>query len=740
LYRIRTQRQGDYSSIDLIQPPGYRHLFPTPDTGPTPEQRERQRALDQLKGFAYFDTFDQLESWTSYDVYSTQRANTPLLKRPPIVGEARGKANVLLCHDYSGNYHDYETAQGVEVDEESYSCEYLQFVDTFVYFSHKLACVPPPSWTNSLHRNGVKVLGTILMEPQTRGTERLLEGSVDTGKFQFARKLADIACYYGFDGWLVNIEKPFPTATWDPLVMEAFLRQLRDDLGADRQVIWSVPWIFPSRLFINQLNKSFLLRPRYDALTTSNKISYQNALTPLNLAFIQACGSILTNYCWRETDALSSKQLAISKSIHSENIFFGVDVWAQNTTALTHPRTTYGGGGTKTGLAVTKLAEVGLSVGVFAPAWSFEHFPTHGREIERATWDGHALPENVNCGCGNASRQHPSNRRYPVTRYAQEFPAGSESFFYTNFSRAFARRTDSQTHLWGGKALHSQLASQSLLPHLSNTGYSTEIENSINNFSMHLEDLPGWTKLVVEARSLIPTADASPEDNVNGDIENPKLYENCLRIFKLNITSTKPLRLRIVYDFLLDDPTIWISAFYIQCSGGVGSRKFFNINRPGKNIIEAYHTSQVGSIDEIGFHLIGPQFGEIAARVIEITEMCLCPTNSHSVAYSIGNIRIESRGEGETRHKRLCWNISGEDENTDVDSGIPYSEVTGPFSYFTVQAGGFDLGKAYALEYVLSEALVERLGKEDDVKVKILGVGFDGREICENWVELGLEI
>jgi endo-beta-N-acetylglucosaminidase D len=124
-------------------------------------------------------------------------------------------------------------------------------VDTFVYFSHKLACVPPPSWTNSLHRNGVKVLGTILMEPQTRGTERLLEGSVDTGKFQFAQKLADIAHYYGFDGWLVNIEKPFPTATWDPLVMEAFLRQLRDDLGADRQVIWSVPWIFPSRFFIN---------------------------------------------------------------------------------------------------------------------------------------------------------------------------------------------------------------------------------------------------------------------------------------------------------------------------------------------------------------------------------------------------------------------------------------------------------------------------------------------------------
>jgi endo-beta-N-acetylglucosaminidase D len=229
---------------DILRPirDGYRHLFPTPDTGPTPEERRRQRGLDRLKGFAYFDTFDQLDSWTEADSDPLQRANTPLLRGAG--GNTRddlGKAPVLLIHDYSGNYHDYEGVQAVGADKELYSCEYLQFVDTFIYFSHKLVCVPPPTWTNTLHRNGVEALGTFLIEPQTEGSERLLHYTVDErGEMQFpmASKLASIATHYGFDGWLVNIEKPFPSDSWKAEVLEAFLRQLRADLGVEKRLIW----------------------------------------------------------------------------------------------------------------------------------------------------------------------------------------------------------------------------------------------------------------------------------------------------------------------------------------------------------------------------------------------------------------------------------------------------------------------------------------------------------------------
>jgi hypothetical protein len=108
---------------DILRPirDGYRHLFPTPDTGPTPEERSRRRKEDRLKGFTYFDTFEQLQTWTVHDSDPLQRANTPLLRRCLDNSEEK-KANVLLCHDY-GNYHDYESVQEPEVEEEMYACE-----------------------------------------------------------------------------------------------------------------------------------------------------------------------------------------------------------------------------------------------------------------------------------------------------------------------------------------------------------------------------------------------------------------------------------------------------------------------------------------------------------------------------------------------------------------------------------------------------------------------------------------
>lgn len=229
---------------DILRPirDGYRHLFPLPDTGPTPGERRKQRELDRLKGFTYFDTFEQLEKWTEADSDPLQRANTPLLRRhKAFERESVGKAKVVMCHDYAGNYHAYESVQGVGTNEEMYACEYLQYVDAVIYFSHKLVCVPPPTWINTLHRNGAKALGTILVEPQTEGLERLLQhfdGTDERYYFPLATKLANIANHYGFDGWLVNIEKPFAKEDWNSCVLETFLRQLRDDIGHEMQLIW----------------------------------------------------------------------------------------------------------------------------------------------------------------------------------------------------------------------------------------------------------------------------------------------------------------------------------------------------------------------------------------------------------------------------------------------------------------------------------------------------------------------
>ncbi|KAL8773903.1 MAG: hypothetical protein Q9209_001333 [Squamulea sp. 1 TL-2023] len=297
--------------------------------GPTPEERRAQRLRDGFRGFVYFNTFEEVEAWQSEDIDPIQQPNQPLLSRSSssVHNKDGPKTKLILCHDYQGGYHDYESVRPHLLDSAMYSCKYLQYVDSFIYFSHKLVCVPPPTWTNCLHRNGVRALGTLLIEPQTTNVERLLVRK--DGVFTIARQLANIIDAYNFDGWLVNFEQDAPEACrdWSQLIVD-FILQLRLNIGAHKRVLW------------------------YDALTTDGDVYYQNGLTTLNCQYAEAADGLFTNYRWTDKKLAESKILAIEAGIPNENIFFGIDLWAQNTNMPGPPRVTYppkGGGGTNTG-------------------------------------------------------------------------------------------------------------------------------------------------------------------------------------------------------------------------------------------------------------------------------------------------------------------------------------------------------------------------------------------------------
>ena len=305
-------------------------LHPPQDTGPSKEQRLAQRLRDAMKGFAYFNEFDEVESWNCTDVDPLQIANTPLLERSATsTHDSLGpKSNIILCHDYQGGYHGYESVRPDVVDVEWYSCEYLQYVEAFIYFSHSLVCIPPPTWTNTLHRNGVKALATFIVEPQTPEIERILH--IVDGKYVYAKQMAQMAESFGFDGWLLNIENEFPKSSQNLTGrLTDFIRSLKEELGNDRQVIW------------------------YDALNTENKVKYQNGLSIKNLAFAQAADGLFTNYKWSDSKLREAESVALQHGLKLSDIYFGIDVWAQNINTRGPPRITYpveGGGGTNTGL------------------------------------------------------------------------------------------------------------------------------------------------------------------------------------------------------------------------------------------------------------------------------------------------------------------------------------------------------------------------------------------------------
>ena len=90
--------------------------------------------------------------------------------------------------------------------DECYVIYHWQLIDMFVYFSHHFVTIPPPCWTNAAHTHGVPVLGTVITE-QREGIEICSNFLESHATFQhLADQLVNIAEYYGFDGWFLNIE------------------------------------------------------------------------------------------------------------------------------------------------------------------------------------------------------------------------------------------------------------------------------------------------------------------------------------------------------------------------------------------------------------------------------------------------------------------------------------------------------------------------------------------------------
>ena len=484
---------------------------------------------------------------------------------------------------------------------------------------------------------------------------------------------------------------------------------------------------------------------RYDALTTSNKVSYQNALNVQNMIFAKACGGILTNYCWKEGDAAESMHNALQNDIPLQNVYLGVDVWAQNTTKLTQPRVTYpeyGGGGTNTGVAVAKVAELGLSAGVFAPAWTFEHFPGYGSDVEQTLWDGAGLPTDATCPCGDPGTRHQPNKILFVTTSARMYSAGSETFFYTDFCRAFSRHGDRETEmLFDGCKTHAQLGSQSILP------LRTESLNTPTNLLRHkVEDANGHSQLVIECLTLPLPSTERNSMQTKGEWKIP--------LFKFDMPADGSLRLRMSYRDVLK--TKQCASFYIVVSGMTHILNHSDQHGSDHHLdvlisIKGIASPRSARLEELGF-LLKAIDADVSTRLAEVDYICIQPVASHpsfpqlvfsrnntlqatppqdpqvdtlSQNYAIFNIRKISRDVREMKHTRLCWDHTSGSQSS---QGMPYSAITGHFSYFAIYVDDLFVGRAYAPEHVLLTSFVDHFAARE-VPVQIKGIGFDGQEL-----------
>ncbi|ESW35571.1 hypothetical protein PHAVU_001G245900 [Phaseolus vulgaris] len=336
--------QTSYDFVSMANPKSESVSEPSvsepPRTQPSVPISYPIKTLEELESRSYFDSFH----------YPFNRASVPILN-----GDSSSlpqRRRLLVCHDMAGGYLDDKWIQG-GTNPDAYAIWHWHLIDVFVYFSHSLVTLPPPSWTNTAHRHGVKVLGTFISEwDEGRAVCDTLLSTKETAHM-YAERLAELAADLGFDGWLINMEVNLDQGQIPNL------KEFVDHLSLTMHS--SVPG-------------SLVLW--YDSVTVDGKLNWQDQLNEQNKPFFDICDGIFVNYTWKEDYPRLSAAVASERKF---DVYMGIDVFGRNT---------YGGGQWNVNVALDLLRKNDVSAAIFAPGWVYETKQAPDFETAQNSWWG----------------------------------------------------------------------------------------------------------------------------------------------------------------------------------------------------------------------------------------------------------------------------------------------------------------------------------------------------------------
>ncbi|KAK9462544.1 glycosyl hydrolase family 85-domain-containing protein [Lipomyces oligophaga] len=313
-----------------------------------------------------FPDLSSLDNWAN-EALNSEAYNQDLLFRCRTPIRARYAAKkipeptLLLCHDFKGGYVADEDldCQGYFPHHSgiAYWVRAFQVVNTFVYFSHTRVTIPPVSWTTGTHKSGVLCLGTLIFEGSDAASDasRLLTPNISGVGYHYADLLSEVARYFGFDGYLINMETVMANiheAKELVSFIEYFRFALHRIVGSHSKIIW------------------------YDSLTLLNEINYQDCLNEQTMPFFRAADGLFTNYFWDASQVFSSARLA--GQALGPDIWTGIDVWGRN---VSYPAKS------QVGRALKLIEDAGTSVALFGPAWNYEELgPKDFRKNDIELW------------------------------------------------------------------------------------------------------------------------------------------------------------------------------------------------------------------------------------------------------------------------------------------------------------------------------------------------------------------
>ena len=493
-------------------------------------------------------------------------------------------------------------------------------------------------------------------------------------------------------------------------------------------------------------------RSRYDAVTKDNVFpGYRYTLNDDNAIFAASAGSLMTDYKWTvERHVDPAVKFAENTETNLDSVYFGIECWTQSGVnsgyGIEHayqrePGTVGKGtgyGGTATGLAVKPLAKRGLGAAIFSAHWAYPHFYRAGHEgegdmysraVDRFMWEG--TPDidkldGLTCSCGVGTHRRPDFKDNPIVKFAKQYPAGSDGFFYTDY-------TEPVSYI-GPKQFRADIGQQSILPapnERSATLNSTIDDKTVGNLSAVFKN--GQSKCAIELSR------ATAVSSISGET-----LEGSLTIHKTSARGDLDLDLIIIYQKLAAISGLEIRLFAV--CGGTTRSKVLLADPQKRNFQVLQIRNTQDRITALGISVSCPAQalanlstgGTLA--VLDIFSLTLKPTKESYPAGDINEIKLVQRGGqvAKTAHYRLAWSIPN---TTSSSTYLPWSPITGPFSHFYVSADKIWLpSRAYAKEYMLDQSLFQVWKNAGKTKVtfEIWGYAFDGNRIATKSAEVVL--
>lgn len=168
-------------------------------------------------------------------------------------------------------------------------------------------------WINAGHRNGVPVLGTLIIEFDAAKhiIDELLHSRQDT--YRYIEALVLVTKSFGFDGWLLNVECSVQS-NQVPLLKE-FVRQMTIRIHEEIPngvVFW------------------------YDSVIDTGALDWQNEVNSQNIEMYRGADGILLNYNWNNAHLQRTVDILKNDPIELAKVFVGIDVFGRNQMAGFH--------------------------------------------------------------------------------------------------------------------------------------------------------------------------------------------------------------------------------------------------------------------------------------------------------------------------------------------------------------------------------------------------------------------